>query len=142
MEDTLRCVALALHYTILDGHKQSDAELYSQYFDEKTFPLTEAPVPASYVSNIPEDSEIYGFMNRLFHAAALTAECGIITVVYINRIIQYTDLALHASNWKRVLLVRVFYLSMRCWFAVVRFGLPFLSSCAGKASLSCKHPHT
>jgi len=104
MEDTLRCVALALHYTIVDGHKQQDPELYSKHFDEKLFPLTESPVPAEYASNIPDDSVIYSFMNRLFHAAALTAECGIITVVYINRIIQYTDLALHASNWRRVLL--------------------------------------
>lgn len=35
MEDTLRCVALALHYTILDGHRQDDPMLYSGKFDEK-----------------------------------------------------------------------------------------------------------
>jgi len=104
MEDTLRCVALALHYTILDGHKQESPETYPSKFDEKTFPLTEARVPASYATDVPPDETIYDFMNRLFHAAALTAECGIITIVYINRVIQYTGLALHASNWKRVLL--------------------------------------
>lgn len=70
--------------------------------DGPRFPLTDAFVPANYASNIPSDLEIYDFLNRLFHAAALTAECGIITVVYINRAIQYTELALHASNWKRV----------------------------------------
>jgi hypothetical protein len=75
-----------------------------QRFDERTFPLTEAPVPLTYRTRIPTDAEIYEFMNRLFHAAALTAECGIITIVYINRVIMYTGLALHASNWKRVLL--------------------------------------
>lgn len=99
-----RCVALALHYTILDGHKQESPETYPSKFDEKTFPLTEARVPASYATDVPPDETIYDFMNRLFHAAALTAECGIITIVYINRVIQYTGLALHASNWKRVLL--------------------------------------
>lgn len=104
MEDTLRCVALALRYTIEDGHKQEDPELFPAQFDEKTFPLTEAAVPLSYSTRVPTDGEIYEFMNRLFHAAALTAECGIITIVYINRVIMYTGLALHSSNWKRVLL--------------------------------------
>lgn len=104
MEDTLRCVALALHYTIVDGHAQEEPETYPSKFDERTFPLTEARVPHTYATDIPDDEIIYDFMNRLFHAAALTAECGIITIVYINRVIQYTGLALHASNWKRVLL--------------------------------------
>eukprot|EP00039_Didymoeca_costata_P024250 m.9752 g.9752 ORF g.9752 m.9752 type:complete len:352 (+) comp4127_c0_seq1:229-1284(+) len=104
MEDTLRCVALALHYTILDGHKQTQPRLFSHKFDERVFPLTEAYVPSTYASKIPSDNQIYDFMNRLFQSAALTAECAIITIVYINRAIQYTELALHASNWKRVLL--------------------------------------
>jgi hypothetical protein len=34
----------------------------------------------------------------------LTPECAIITLVYVNRIITYTGLALHATNWKRVVL--------------------------------------
>ena len=73
MEDTLRCVALALHYTILDGHKQEDPETFPSKFDERTFPLTEARVPASYASDIPPDEMIYDFMNRLFHAAVRRA---------------------------------------------------------------------
>ena len=61
------------------GHKQPDPQLYPHKFDERTFPLTEIAVPAQYASMIPAHEEIYDFMNRLFHAAALTAECGIIT---------------------------------------------------------------
>ena len=36
--------------------------------------------------------------------AQLSPESAIVTLVYVNRIIHYTALALHASNWKRVLL--------------------------------------
>eukprot|EP00729_Bicosta_minor_P003492 gene3492-16328_t len=90
--------------TLFVDSTQESPETYPSKFDEKTFPLTEARVPASYATDVPPDETIYDFMNRLFHAAALTAECGIITIVYINRVIQYTGLALHASNWKRVLL--------------------------------------
>jgi len=103
-DDTLACVALAIHYIIVDGHNQEDPMLYSEHFDEKLHPLTDARIPENYAEVIPSDTEIFTFMNRLFDAAALSAECGIITMVYINRCIQYTDLAVHATNWKRVLL--------------------------------------
>jgi hypothetical protein len=53
-----------------------------------SFPLTESPIPGDYDSRIPSDSEIFSFMDRLFEAATLSAECGIITLVYINRCIQ------------------------------------------------------
>eukprot|EP00038_Savillea_parva_P007626 m.171485 g.171485 ORF g.171485 m.171485 type:complete len:351 (-) comp13381_c0_seq1:290-1342(-) len=102
--DTLACVALALHYIIVDGHAQKEPLLLTEKFDEKLLPLTEDPVPADYDQCIPSDAEIYSFMDRLFEAAALSAECGIITLVYINRCIQYTELAMHASNWKRIVL--------------------------------------
>eukprot|EP00054_Salpingoeca_dolichothecata_P037398 m.10776 g.10776 ORF g.10776 m.10776 type:complete len:327 (+) comp7489_c0_seq1:91-1071(+) len=104
LEETLKCVALALHYIIIDGHKQAEPQLYAKIFDEKKFPLTDMPVPNDYDKNIPSDEEICVFMNRLFQAAALTAECGIITLVYINRAKQYANLTVHASNWKRILL--------------------------------------
>ena len=31
-EDTLACVALAIHYIIIDGHNQEDPMLYSEHF--------------------------------------------------------------------------------------------------------------
>eukprot|EP00040_Diaphanoeca_grandis_P014458 m.73374 g.73374 ORF g.73374 m.73374 type:complete len:402 (-) comp24551_c0_seq1:336-1541(-) len=103
-DHTLGCVALAIHFIILDGHEQADPLLYSDQFDEMMHPLTDDVVPETYATDIPEIDDIVDFMNRLFEAAALSAECGIVTLVYINRAIQYTNLAMHASNWKRVLL--------------------------------------
>lgn len=91
-DDTLACVALALHYIIVDGHAQEEPLLLSEKFDEKRFPLTANPIPADYNTRIPSDSEIFTFMDRLFEAATLSAECGIITLVYINRCIQCVHL--------------------------------------------------
>jgi hypothetical protein len=48
--------------------------------------------------------DIYALLHRLFLAAALSAECAIIALVYVKRLIAYTRLALHASNWKRIVL--------------------------------------
>eukprot|EP00051_Salpingoeca_urceolata_P004698 m.67038 g.67038 ORF g.67038 m.67038 type:complete len:347 (+) comp13800_c0_seq3:396-1436(+) len=104
LDETLRCVAAAYRYIIIDGHRQASPNLYAHKFDEHTFPLTEGRVAADYATRIPSEDEIHQFMKGLFHAAALTAECAIIALVYVNRTIAYTQLSLHASNWKRVVL--------------------------------------
>eukprot|EP00052_Salpingoeca_macrocollata_P004873 m.44028 g.44028 ORF g.44028 m.44028 type:complete len:358 (+) comp14504_c0_seq3:282-1355(+) len=104
LEETLRCVAMALRVIIDDGHEQPEPSLFKEYFDEARHPLTEHPVPRDYGTRLPDEDEISTFLKRLFHSAVLSAECGIITLVYINRAIAYTGLTLQAGNWKRVLL--------------------------------------
>lgn len=101
---TLQCVATAIHMMISDGHEAIAPKLYSPKFDEMRFPLTDAPIPRDYARRIPSEDEIFQFLNRIFQAAVLAAESAIITLVYINRAVVYTELSLHASNWKRVLL--------------------------------------
>eukprot|EP00730_Choanoeca_flexa_P018678 TRINITY_DN9094_c0_g3_i3.p1 TRINITY_DN9094_c0_g3~~TRINITY_DN9094_c0_g3_i3.p1 ORF type:complete len:326 (+),score=73.76 TRINITY_DN9094_c0_g3_i3:181-1158(+) len=104
LEETLQCVALALHYVIEDGHQITSPKLYLNIFDEQEFPLSEARVRRDYAKRIPTSDRIHHLLAKLFHAAQLTAECAIITLVYINRVIAYTGLTLQACNWKRVLL--------------------------------------
>ena len=58
-----------------------NANLYLSKFDEARFPLTEKRVPRDYYKHIPDDDEIYLFIHRIFHAAALSTECAIITLV-------------------------------------------------------------
>lgn len=104
LEQTLRCVGLSIHYIVKDGHTKEEPQLYGHKFDEKRFPLTESRVRSDYAQRIPKEEDIYRFMSRIFTAATLSAECAIITLVYVNRAVAYTNLTLHASNWKRVLL--------------------------------------
>ncbi len=61
-------------------------------------------MPADYARRMPAADDIYALMHKLFTAAALNPECAIVALVYINRLVAYTHLALHASNWKRVVL--------------------------------------
>lgn len=104
LESTLRCVALALHYMIEDGHAQENPQLMARHFDERNYPLEAGPVPADYATRLPTTEAIYALLHKLFTAAALNPECAIVALVYINRLIAYTHLALHASNWKRIAL--------------------------------------
>lgn len=104
MDETIRCVASALLSIIVHGHKQANPNLYLQKFDEFIFPLTDAEVAVDYASKIPSEDTVYEFISKLFRAAALSAECAIVTLVYINRVIMYANLTIQAANWKRVLL--------------------------------------
>ena len=42
-------------------------------------------VPSDYDKYNPEHRQIYKFIRTLFNAAQLTAECAIITLVYLER---------------------------------------------------------
>ena len=43
------------------------------------------PVSSDYNRYNPEHRQIYRFIRTLFNAAQLTAECAIITLVYLER---------------------------------------------------------
>ena len=49
--------------------------------------------------------KIHHFIEGIFKRARFSAECNIIALVYINRIISTTHLPLHARNWRAVVLV-------------------------------------
>ena len=81
LKNTIKCVALAIYYHI----KNRTAEAILEIFDEKLHPLTRDPVPSDYNRYNPEHRQIYRFIRTLFNAAQLTAECAIITLVYLER---------------------------------------------------------
>eukprot|EP00795_Rhopilema_esculentum_P013370 gene13370-4227_t len=83
-------------------------------FDEKAHPLSREPVPSNYSKIKPEYRHIYRFMKTLFNAAQLTAECAIITLVYLERLLTYAEIDIHPSNWKRILLGAIL-LSSKVW---------------------------
>lgn len=100
LKNTVKCVSLAIYYHI--KNRQSDRRL--DIFDEKLHPLTNDLVPDEYDIHNPEHRQIYKFVRTLFNAAQLTAECAIITLVYLERLLTYAELDVAPSNWKRMVL--------------------------------------
>jgi len=47
---------------------------------------------------------IYDFMKALFTRAKLTAESGIISLVYVERLMESTRVGLRAHNWRPIVL--------------------------------------
>lgn len=100
LKNTVKCVALAIYYHI----KNREQERKIDIFDERLHPLTREGVSDDYDVHNPEHRQIYKFVRTLFNAAQLTAECAIITLVYLERLITYAELDIAPSNWKRIVL--------------------------------------
>lgn len=110
LKNTVKCVSLAIYYHI--KNRKSDRVI--EIFDEKLHPLTRDPVPEDYDRNNPEHRQIYKFVRTLFNAAQLTAECAIITLVYLERLLTYSELDIMPSNWKRMVLGAIL-LASKVW---------------------------
>lgn len=110
LKNTVKCVALAIFYHIKNrtSHRQLDI------FDEKLHPLTRDGVADDYDKHNPEHRQIYKFVRTLFNAAQLTAECAIITLVYLERLLTYAEVDITPATWKRIVLGAIL-LASKVW---------------------------
>uniref|UniRef100_A0A5S6QIY7 Cyclin N-terminal domain-containing protein n=1 Tax=Trichuris muris TaxID=70415 RepID=A0A5S6QIY7_TRIMR len=83
-------------------------------FDEQVHPITAGPFPPDYLLHDPDHRSIYRFVRTLFAAAQLTAECAIITLVYIERLLTYAEIDLCPENWRRIVLGAIM-LASKVW---------------------------
>jgi hypothetical protein len=88
LKNSVKCVSLAIYYHIKNRHSERRIDI----FDEKLHPLTKDGVSPDYDKHNPEHRQIYKFVRTLFNAAQLTAECAIITLVYLERLLTYAEL--------------------------------------------------
>uniref|UniRef100_A0A3Q2D9F0 Cyclin Y-like 1 n=1 Tax=Cyprinodon variegatus TaxID=28743 RepID=A0A3Q2D9F0_CYPVA len=91
-----------------------DSDRSLDIFDEKLHPLSKEPVPDDYAYVDPEHKLIYRFVRTLFSAAQLTAECAIVTLVYLERLLTYAELDICPANWKRIVLGAIL-LASKVW---------------------------
>ncbi|XP_055544183.1 cyclin-Y [Wyeomyia smithii] len=110
LKNTVKCVSLAIYYHI----KTRNSERRIDIFDEKLHPLTRDPVSDDYDKHNPEHRQIYKFVRTLFNAAQLTAECAIITLIYLERLLTYAELDIAPCNWKRIVLGAIL-LASKVW---------------------------
>eukprot|EP00064_Thunnus_orientalis_P009884 superscaffoldBa00001281_g9910 len=71
-------------------------------------------VPLDYDQHDPEQKQIYRFVRTLFSAAQLTAECAIVTLVYLERLLTYAEIDICPGNWKRIVLGAIL-LASKVW---------------------------
>jgi len=110
LKNTVKCVSLAIYYHI----KNRTSARYMEIFDEKKHPLTRDGVSDDYDKYNPEQKHIYKFIRTLFNSAQLTAECAIITLVYLERLLTYAEIDITPGSWKRIVLGAIL-LASKVW---------------------------
>jgi len=110
LKNTIKCVSLAIYYHI----KNRKSEAILDIFDEKNHPLTREGVSEDYNKYNPDHRQIYKFIRTLFNAAQLTAECAIITLVYLERLLTYGEIDISPGSWKRITLGAIL-LASKVW---------------------------
>lgn len=119
LKNTIKTVALAIYFHIRNRERtvlrnnHIDSHILD-IFDEKLHPLAKDQVPDDYDRRDPEHKIIYRFVRNLFNAAQLTAECAIVTLVYLERLLTYAEMDINPSNWKRLVLGAII-LASKVW---------------------------
>ncbi|CAC5366533.1 Cyclin-Y-like protein 2,Cyclin-Y-like protein 1-B,Cyclin-Y,Cyclin-Y-like protein 1-A,Cyclin-Y-like protein 1,Putative cyclin-Y-like protein 3 [Mytilus coruscus] len=110
LKNTIKAVAYAVYFHIRNRESNRTLEI----FDEKAHPLSKELVPEDYSTRDPEHKHIYRFIRNLFSAAQLTAECAIVTLVYLERLLHYAEINIMPANWRRIVLGAIL-LSSKVW---------------------------
>uniref|UniRef100_A0A3B4FFZ0 Cyclin Y n=1 Tax=Pundamilia nyererei TaxID=303518 RepID=A0A3B4FFZ0_9CICH len=121
---TIKCVALAIYYHIKNRNKLMyraavcDSTLGNDLISFHSYLFwclsQKSEVPADYDKHDPEQKQIYRFVRTLFSAAQLTAECAIVTLVYLERLLTYAEIDICPANWKRIVLGAIL-LASKVW---------------------------
>lgn len=67
-----------------------------------------------YAFALPTSADIYAFMYQLFACAKLTAESTIVSLIYIERLLETGRVTLRATNWRPIVLTAVL-LASKVW---------------------------
>lgn len=113
LKNTIKAVTLAVYFHIKNRESKYNVRTLD-IFDEKLHPLSREPVSDDYDKRDPEHRVIYRFVRNLFNAAQLTAECAIVTLVYLERLLTYGEIDIAPCNWKRIILGAIL-LASKVW---------------------------
>lgn len=111
LKHTVMCLSLAVYYHIANRNNRGHERLM-EIFEERLHPILPESSPLEITD--PDHRTIYRFIRALFQAAQLTAECAIITLVYIERLLNYAEIDLCPSNWRRIVLGAIM-LASKVW---------------------------
>lgn len=117
----IQSVATIIHSQMIEdvnlGREiQSSSDLF--YFSEEKY-IRENPEAfdeqrLALLRKMPTVDDIYEFIRALYDCAQFSPECCIICLVYINRLIAFTGLPLHPTNWRPIILSSLL-ISQKVW---------------------------
>ncbi|KRX00851.1 Cyclin-like protein [Pseudocohnilembus persalinus] len=111
VKSIIQAVSTILHSQMLEDQdsgkdipKNSDLYFFSEekYIEEKPEEFDEAR--KALLRETPSVDNIYEFIKALYDCAQFSPECCIICLVYINRLIAFTQMPLYPTNWRPLIL--------------------------------------
>uniref|UniRef100_A0A8I3X6H2 Cyclin N-terminal domain-containing protein n=1 Tax=Callithrix jacchus TaxID=9483 RepID=A0A8I3X6H2_CALJA len=97
-ETTLKSVAWDLYFFI----KKREGYLSYKVFDEHVYPLKHRT--EEYIMYDPSETMIYKFIRTVLYVKRLKVADAIISMVYIQRLIQYAHIYICSATWRRIIL--------------------------------------
>eukprot|EP00127_Corallochytrium_limacisporum_P004298 Clim_evm243s157 gene=Clim_evmTU243s157 len=138
LERTLECVSQALELDGSDNFTKRDlrksgmdaisprARTLWSVFSEEDHPSSFGELDVSEYWEVPSAGRIFHFLNSLFEAAALTAEAAIITLIYVERLMNSTGIVFTGLYWRRITLGAVL-LASKVWDDQAVWNVDFCS---------------
>jgi len=121
LEEVLRNLAKALFFHIEKGCNMRN-KIYYNIFNEEIYPLTEEPD----LDNKPDEITIHTFLKGIFDFQKMDVECAIMSLIYVERLLELTKMTIDATNWRRVLLGSLIIAS-KVWEDLAVWNQDFLS---------------
>jgi hypothetical protein len=78
------------------------------------------------LENSPSQEKIFEFLMKIFNAESLSAECGVMCMAYIERLLTLTGVTMHASNWRKIVLGALI-LASKVWEDQAVWNVDFLN---------------
>jgi len=100
IDELTRCIAVHLRDRMVHAKAEKLAGKYVEILSEEKYPLTKGAQP----SVLPSIEAINHFVNTVFKVARLSAEAGIMCIIYMNRVLLKTGAVLNPDNWRRLTL--------------------------------------
>jgi len=101
VKDLVHCVSSAVQLHVERHSRESGQHVYFNLFDENLFPLTKDHVEQK---EVPTVDTIYNFLQPIFDSERLGAEICVMTLVYIERVMSWKNVAMLPCTWRRVCL--------------------------------------
>jgi len=99
--EILNCLSVCLYWKMKECENQSQ-KVFLDVFEEEENPLGYDSKHNQDMISIPDIEQIHNFLKTIYDTENLSAECAVMVLIFIERLLIRTSLTLHASNWRRV----------------------------------------
>jgi hypothetical protein len=94
VDEILKCLSVCLYYKIKENETIKDKVIVDVFLDEK-YPIGSDESP-------PSIDNINAFLKSIYDTEQLSAECAVMVLIFIERLIAITKITLDHTNWRSV----------------------------------------